>query len=114
MPISADRLRGLRHGRRLRRAEVGSTIGRSPETVRAYEEARLVPPAAVLPVLAQALGVAVGDLHQRYDDGLADYVSAIADCAGGLSDEQRAGATAVLRALGGRIYVQTDDRAAAG
>ncbi len=113
MPISPDRLRGLRHGRRLSRAKVAAAIERSPETVRAYEEGRLTPPPAVLPVLAGVLGVPVEHLHSRHVDPLSDYADAIAECTGPLSEEQLSGAVAVLRAIGGRIYVQTDDQAVA-
>ena len=112
MQISPDRIRGVRHARRLTRAEVASGVERSAETLKAYEDGKLTPPAAVLPVLAGVLGVAVADLYRRYDDGLLDYVDAVAHCTGPLSDEQLAGAAAVLRAIGKRNHPHPSDRPA--
>jgi len=55
--LSAHRVRAG-----LTQRQLAAVVGRSPDSIRAYEHARAVPPVTVAAAIAAALGVELGDL----------------------------------------------------
>ncbi|MGH4021747.1 MAG: helix-turn-helix domain-containing protein [Pseudonocardiaceae bacterium] len=98
--FSGWRVRGHRDGQGLRLCDLGIQTEIHPNTIRSYESGQAQPPARRLPVLADALGVAIEDLFARYpDDPMRDYIDAVASHGPPLSDEVIAGAAQVLRMI---------------
>lgn len=61
--LSGARLREQRQARYLSVTELGFRIGRSADTIRAYESGAVVPPSDILAALVHELGCTFDDVH---------------------------------------------------
>jgi transcriptional regulator with XRE-family HTH domain len=91
--FSPDRLRQQRKRAGFNRDRLAFVIGRTTQTVTNYETGRQTPTTAVLGSIADALGIAAGDL---FEPTIRDHARAVADQAPDLSSQQRDRLTGLL------------------